>query len=147
MLVLYKRFKMFVWVDILKQLGSIFFYIPEMHRFEIYAMEVMEGHKHLFIGLCPSQSIAQVIQYLKGGSSRELRKVFPELEGYSISRLWSRSKYLKPIGEVNDETIKHYILESQSKHHNEGSKRPLSWLQKELKTAKTPQRILLEFAC
>ncbi len=144
-LVPYKRFKMFARADIRKRLESICFSIAERHRFEIYAMEAMEDHIHLFIGLRPSQSIAQVIQYLKGGSSRELRKVFPELLGYHRYCLWSKGKYFRPIGEVNEETIKHYIAESQSKHHPKNEKTRLGWLQKESKEVRTPQRTLLEY--
>ena len=146
-LVPYKRFKMFARADIGKRLGSICFSIAERHRFEIYAMEVMEDHIHLFIGLRPSQSIAQVIQYLKGGSSRELRKVFPELLRYHRYRLLSKGKYFRPIGEVNEETIKHYIAESQSKHHRDDRKKLLEWLQKEPEKMWTPQRTLFEFTC
>ncbi len=146
-LVPYKRFKMFARADIRKRLESICFSIAERHRFEIYAIEVMEDHIHLFIGIRPSQSIAQVMQYLKGGSSRELRMVFPELLGFHKSRLWSKGKYFRPIGEVNEETIKHYIAESQSKHHREGSKKSLRWLQKDSTKKRTPQRTLLEFTC
>jgi putative transposase len=146
-LVPYKRFKMFARADIRKRLESIFFSIAEKHRFEIYAMEVMEDHIHLFIGLRPSQSIAQVIQYLKGGSSRELRKVFPELMGYHRYRLWSKGKYFRPIGEVNEETIKHYIEESQSKHQHKDYKKPLGWLQKDSKRIMTLQRTIFEFTC
>ena len=145
-LVPYKRFKMFARADIRKRLGSICFSIAERHRFEVYAIEVMEDHIHLFIGIRPSQSIAQVMQYLKGGSSRELRRVFPELMGYHRYRLWSRGKYFRPIGEVNEETIKHYIAESQSKHHREKDTKRLTWLQKESREVKSPQRTLLEFA-
>jgi len=144
-LVPYKRFKMFARADIQKRLESICFSIAEKHRFEIYAMEVMEDHIHLFVGIRPSQSIAQVIQYLKGGSSRELRKVFPELQGYNRWHLWSKGKYFRPIGEVNEETIKHYIAESQSKHHGENSKKLLRWLQRESNERRTPQRTLLEY--
>ncbi len=144
-LVPYKRFKMFGRADIRKRLETICFSIAERHRFEIYAIEVMEDHIHLFIGIRPSQSIAQVMQYLKGGSSRELRKVFPELMGYHRYRLWSRGKYFRPIGEVNEETIKHYIAESQSKHHREDRKKQLGWLPKDSNRSKTPQRTLFEY--
>jgi REP element-mobilizing transposase RayT len=124
-LVPYKRFKMFARADIRKRLETICFSIAKKHRFEIYAIEVMEDHIPLLIGIHPSQSIAEVLQYLKDGSSRELRQVFPELIGYHGYRLRSKGKYFRPIGEVNEVTIKHYIEESQSKHHREGRKKPL----------------------
>jgi putative transposase len=146
-LVPYKRFKMFARADIRKRLESICFSIAERHRFEIYAMEVMEEHIHLFVGLRPSQSIAQVIQYLKGSSSRELRMVFPELLGYNSRHLWSKGKYFRPIGEVNEETIKHYIAQSQSKHHLKSKKKLSGWLPKHSIEERTPQRTLIDFTC
>ena len=144
-LVPYKRFEMFARTDIRMRLETICFCLAERHRFEIYAMEVMEDHVHLFVGIRPSQSIAQVIQYLKGGSSRELRTVFPELRGYNRWHLWSKGKYFRPIGEVNEETIKHYIAESQSKHHQDSKKKYSAWPQKESERMITPQRNLLDY--
>ena len=143
-LVPYKRFRMFGRADIRMRLGHIFFALAERHRFQIYAHEIMEEHVHLFIGLRPSQSIAGVMQVLKGASSRELRKLFPELKGYHRCRLWSRGKYFRPIGDVNEETIKHYIEESQPRHH-EKTKRPSAWPQKKPISKRTPQTTLLAY--
>jgi putative transposase len=141
----YKRFKMFGRADIRMQLARIFFTIAERHGFQLKAHEIMKDHAHLFISIRPSQSIAEVIQYLKGGSSRELRKVFPELEGYHRCRLWSKGKYFRPIGEVNEETIKHYIEDSQSKHH-ENTRKPGAWLLRESCSKSTPQMTLLAYS-
>ena len=129
-LVPYKRFEMFGRAEIRMQLGGIFFAIAERHRFQVKAMEIMGDHVHLFINIRPSQSISDVVRYLKGGSSRELRKVFPELEGYHRCRLWSKGKFYRPIGEVDEETIKHYIESSQSKHHQERRIPSGAWLRK-----------------
>jgi len=143
-LVTYKRSKMFGRNDIRMRLARIFFAIAERHNFEFKAQEIMEDHVHLFVSIRPSQSVSQVIQYLKGGSSFELRKVFPELEGYHRCRMWSKGKYYRPIGEVNEETIKHYIEESQSKHHE--MRKPFgAWLKKESATKRTPQTTLLAY--
>lgn len=127
------------------QLGGIFFALAERHRFQIKAMEIMEDHVHLFINIRPSQSIATIVQYLKGGSSYELRKIFPEFAGFHRYRLWSSGKFYRPIGEVNEETIKHYIEDSQSKHHHEKRKPSGAWLRKESTAKKTPQTTLLAF--
>jgi putative transposase len=140
----YKRFKMFGRADIRMQLARIFFTIAERHGFQLKAYEIMKDHVHLFIGIRPSQSIATVLQYLKGGSSYELRKVFPELGGYHRCRLWSKGKFYRPIGEVNEETIKHYIESSQSKHHSH-TRKPGAWLLRESMPKRTPQTTLLSF--
>ena len=140
----YKRRKMFGRTDVRMQLARIFFAIAERHGFELKSQEIMKDHVHLFISIRPSHSIAKIMQYLKGGSSYELRKVFPEFEGFHRCRLWSSGKFYRPIGEVNEETIKHYIESSQSKHHK-NIRKPGAWLLRESMPKKTPQTTLLSF--
>ena len=77
-LVPYKRFRMFQRLDIREELEMILNSIADRHGFQIHALSVEKDHVHIFLENRPSQSISQIIQYLKGGSSRELRKVFPE---------------------------------------------------------------------
>jgi putative transposase len=144
-LVPYKRFKMFARADIKARLEAIFLSIAIKHRFEVKAQEVMEDHVHLFVNILPSQSISQVIQLLKGSSSRQLRLVFPELDGYSQCHLWSAGKFFRPISEVNEETIKHYIESSQKKHHPDNTPTK-AWLQKMTPEITTPQRSLNDFS-
>ena len=143
-LVPYKRSKMFGRADIRMRLADIFLTTAERHNFEIKAWEIMKDHVHLFINIRPSQSISDIIRYLKGASSRELRMVFPELDAYHRYRLWSAGKFYRPIGEVNAETIKHYIEDTQTKHHSK-MQMPGAWLLKESPTNVTPQRTLASF--
>ena len=144
-LVPYKRSKMFGRADIRMRLADIFVTIAGRHQFVVKAMEIMKDHVHLFISIRPSQSISDVIRYLKGGSSFELRKVFPELDAYHRCRLWSAGKFYRPIGEVNEETIKHYIEDTQTKHHTE-ERMPRAWLLRESSAVRTPQQTLTSFA-
>ncbi len=144
-LVPYKRFKMFGRVDIRMQLSRILFAIAKRHNFQLKALEIMEDNVHLFIDTRPSQCIAKVMQYLKGGSSFELRKIFPELDAYHRCRLWSRGKFYRPIGEVNEETIKHYIEDSQSRHFSEKHMPSDAWLRIDSPEKRTPQTTLLAY--
>ena len=143
-LVPYRRKKVFMRDDIRKTAIDLFFQIADVHRFTVHELEVMENHVHLFISIRPSQSIAQVLQYLKGVSSRELRSAFPELKAYHKRRLWSSGKYYRPISDVSEETVRHYIRESQGKHHK--NTKPKGWLPKPKYTTWTPrQRSLDDF--
>jgi len=47
-----------------------------MHK--IHAMEVVEDHVHLFLEFQPNNSLSEVVQYLKGGSSYRIFKLHPE---------------------------------------------------------------------
>ena len=139
----YRRYKMFGRADIQKALKDIFVTISERHMFEIFEMEIVKDHVHLFLGIRPSQSISQVIGYLKGLSSRYIRHVFPEMKAYHKQHMWSKGKYFRPIGEVDEETIRHYITESQSKHQHE-SKKPKAWWRKPKPVKWTPRQQTLD---
>jgi putative transposase len=80
-------------------------------------MEVVEDHVHLFLEFHPSTSLSEVLQYLKGGSSYRLFKLYPELrEKYWGGSLWSNGKFYRSIGNVTADTIRHYINDSQGKN-------------------------------
>ena len=136
---------MFARADIKGRLAGIFFAIAERHGFEIKAQEIMEDHVHMFLNIRPSQAISQVIRYLKGCSSRELRQVFPELDGYSRCHMWSAGKFFRPISEVNEDTIKHYIESSQKKHHPDNMV-PKAWPRNIAVNNATPQRSLSDYS-
>ena len=50
-------------------------------------MNIQKDHVHMLIQLPPSIAVAQVVQILKGGSSKVIREEFPELEEF----LWGNS--------------------------------------------------------
>jgi len=109
-------------------------------------MSIEEDHVHIFLGHRPSQSIAEVIQYLKGASSRQLRKVFPELKGYDENHLWSAGKCFRPIGEITPEKVEHYIQESQSHHYTNNSNDSMAIQNESNHSSGTPQTSLQDFA-
>lgn len=146
MLVPYKRFRMFRRSDIRRQLETILYSIADRHEFKIHALSAEEDHVHIFLEHRPSQSIAQVIQYLKGASSKELREIFPELKGFNEKRLWSSGKFFRPIGEVTPEAVEHYINESQSHHYTDIPRNSLAISKRIHSYSGTPQTSLNDFA-
>ena len=147
-LVPYKRFEMFGRADVQETLQDILFATAEEHVFRILEIEIMKNHVHLFVSIRPSQSISKVVQYLKGASSRYLRQAFPEMKGFSPRQLWSKGKFFRTISEVNEETIRHYITESQGKHKHHKNKTPgKEWLHPDIEwKTQTPQLTLDAFA-
>jgi len=82
--------------------------------YKTHAMEIVDNHVHLFLEFHPSNSLSEVIQYLKGGSSYRLFKLHPDLKKwYWGGSLWSNGKFYRSVGNVTADTIKHYIKESQ----------------------------------
>lgn len=54
----------------------------EVNSWNIEEVNIQQDHVHLIVGLDPQTSSAKAVQFFKGGSSRILRKEFPELEEF-----------------------------------------------------------------
>jgi len=60
-------------------------------------MSIQEDHIHLVVQLPPQYSVAEVVQIFKGGTSRVLRKEYPELEAF----LWGDSFWADGLNNTN----------------------------------------------
>ena len=110
------RYRIFYNKRVKKGCESILNNICTEKGYKIHAMEVVEDHVHLFLEFHPSTSLSEVVQYLKGGSSYRLFKLYPELrKKYWGGSLWSNGKFYRSIGNVTADTIKQYISDSQGK--------------------------------
>lgn len=74
----------------------------------IDTMEIMPDHVHLFVKATPILSPHYIAQQLKGYTSRQLRKEFPELKS-RLPTLWTRSYYCETVGHISQETVCKYI--------------------------------------
>ena len=72
-------------------------------------LSIREDHVHLIIQTKPSDSIAEVVQRLKGGTSRVIRKDYPELEEF----LWVDRYFAETVGNVDEEVVRRYIREQR----------------------------------
>lgn len=81
---------------------------------EIQALEVMPDHVHIFVESDPTRCVAQIVNRLKGYTSRVLRAEFPSLKS-RLPTLWSRSYYAGSVGHVSAATIERYIAEQNGK--------------------------------
>ena len=84
------------------------------HQWVIHALEVMPDHVHLFIESDPIYSVAEIVNRLKGASSRILRSEFPALRS-RLPTLWSRSYYAGTVGAVSDAVVRRYIESQKGK--------------------------------
>ena len=80
----------------------------------VHALEVMPDHVHLFIESDPTHCVAEIVNRLKGYTSRVLRDEFPSLRS-RLPTLWSRSYFASSIGHVSAATIERYIAEQKGK--------------------------------
>jgi putative transposase len=81
---------------------------------EIQALEIKPDHVHLFIESDPTRCVAEIVNRLKGYTSRVLRAEFPTLRS-RLPTLWSRSYYAGSVGHVSAATVERYIAEQKGK--------------------------------
>jgi putative transposase len=81
---------------------------------EIHALEVMPDHVHLFAESDPTRCVAEIVNRLKGYTSRVLRAEFASLRS-RLPTLWSRSYYAGTVGHVSAATVQRYIAEQKGK--------------------------------
>jgi putative transposase len=88
--------------------------VCEERGYILYAAAAMPEHVHLVLSLKPTTAPAEPMQYVKGRSSRELRRAFPELAGPA---LWASGYYVEAVGKKNVHQVLHYVSR-QGEHHD-----------------------------
>ena len=75
---------------------------------------VSRDHVHLFVSAPPRLSVSQMMQYIKGKSSRRLQEEYPTLRRrYWGRHIWARGYFCASSGTVTDEMIKAYIKQHE----------------------------------
>lgn len=91
-----------------KRLAELIPLIVEENGGEVLDLTVMPDHVHLLVSFPPTIAINQIMFRVKGSTSHQLRKEFPELNS-RLPSLWTRSYYAGTAGHVSVETIQRYI--------------------------------------
>src|SRR5579862_1043256 len=82
---------------------------------EIVSGHVAVDHVHLLVSVPPHVAVSELVQRLKGRTSRLMLSAFNELSRQFWGRhLWARGYFVASSGNVTDEVIKQYI-EAQEK--------------------------------
>ena len=80
----------------------------------IRKINVQQDHVHVLIQLNPRTSVAEAVKILKGGTSRVLRKEFPELEEFLWGdSFWSDGYFAETVGQVEEKVLKKYLDEQR----------------------------------
>ena len=87
-------------------------------KVEIVGYGFGPDHLHLFVANVRFVSEVELVRQIKGYSSYKMRKYFSYLFKTKLygKKFWSEGHFYRTVGEVNSETMKHYVKESQEKH-------------------------------
>ena len=101
--------------------------IARQYSFEIYELQVMSDHVHLFVEIPPTMSVSRALQLFKGISSYKLFRQHPWLrKHFRKGHFWSPGKFFRSVGNVTADVIKHYIAESQDSWNFGGQQRKVT---------------------
>jgi len=100
--------------------------IAAEHELEIISGKVARDHVHVFISYRPMQKVSQIMQWLKGTSSRVLLQEYAHLRKKFWGRhLWARGYLAVSSGTITDEMIKEYIDEQEGEQISDDSRFPI----------------------
>jgi len=85
---------------------------------QLLAYNFGPDHLHLFVSNVRFVSEIELIRQIKGYSSYMMRKRHWDLFRDKLwgKKFWSEGHFYRSVGEVNKETMHHYIKECQEKH-------------------------------
>jgi putative transposase len=92
------------------RLKRLLYQAAEVNGWAIEELSIQVDHVHLLVQVGPDRSVAHIVQILKGGTSRILRKEFPELEEFLWGdSFWADGYFAETVGRVEEEVIQRYI--------------------------------------
>jgi len=110
----YRR-KIFLINGVEERFKNLVKYVCEEMKIEIIEIECDKDHTHIFLNTLPTLSPSDIMQKIKGYTSKILREEFKELS--NMPSLWTRSYFVSTAGNVSSETIKIYV-ENQKKRYD-----------------------------
>ncbi len=92
------------------RLKTLFFQAAKMNKWFIHEAQIMPDHVHLLLQIPATLTVAKAVFYLKGGTSRAVRKEFPELEEFLWGdSLWQDGYFAETVGRQNEKAMREYI--------------------------------------
>jgi len=81
---------------------------------DIIAIACGKDHTHIFLNCLPTQSPSDIMQYMKGYTSKILREEFVQLS--RMPSLWTRNYFVSTADNISSETIKKYVESQKTRY-------------------------------
>ena len=87
--------------------------VAKRKTMQIFELEVMPDHVHIFVDIPSTMSVSKALQLLKGFSAKKMFEHHPWLrKHFRTGHLWSLGKFFRSVGNVSAEAIRNYIIGS-----------------------------------
>ena len=95
---------------LVQRLSWLIYEAGKTNRWFIHELSIKDDHVHMMIQLPPTVTVAKAVMYLKGGTSKVIRKEFPELEEFLWGdSLWQDGYFAETIGRIDEKALREYI--------------------------------------
>ena len=96
------------------RLKGLLYEACRLNRWWIGEISIRDDHVHVMMQIKASDSVGEVVNILKGGTSRVLRKEFPELEEFLWGdSFWADGYFAESVGKVDEEVVRKYIQQQK----------------------------------
>ncbi len=96
--------------EVAKRVEELLRECAEANNWRIDELNIQEDHVHLLVQIRPNISHSKIVQYFKGGSSKVIRKEFPELRAFLWGdSFWADGYFAESVGVINIQKMKDYI--------------------------------------
>lgn len=108
--------------QIKEKLEGMIRFCAQVNEFEIMDLAIQPDHVHLLVSAKPTYSPSEIMQLIKGGTSKKLRELFPELEeSVWSSAFWADGYFVGTVGIHNLNSVKQYIRNQNTSPETAGS--------------------------
>jgi len=109
--------------DVSERARDLIRQICQAREVSIVRGSISPDHIHMLVAAPPHLSPAKRVQYIKGRSSRELQREFPQLrKRYWGQHLWARGYFCATVGAVDEKQIMEYIENQRWDEEQDGFK-------------------------
>lgn len=94
------------------RLRELFYEGAKMNGWWIEELSIQKDHIHMMIQIKPTERVSEVVNRIKGATSRVIRREYPELEEFLWGdSLWSDGYFAETVGRRDYASMKKYIEE------------------------------------
>lgn len=88
--------------------------LREANRWRVHELNIQPDHIHLLLQIDPDCKLSKVVNLLKGGTSRIIRREFPDLREFLWGKhLWAVGYFAETVGQIEEAALRRYIREQQ----------------------------------
>ena len=81
-----------------------------MNGWWVEELKILPDHVHILIQIHPDETLSSVVKILKGGTSRLIKKDFPDLDEFVWGdKFWARGYFAESVGATTIRDVKNYI--------------------------------------